>query len=159
MGDIVVASELSRLGRSIKEVLSIIESIIEEKGCRLVLVKQNIDINPDNKGDMTNKILVTIFSMIAELERDFVSERTKEGLRAVKARGVKLGKPKGTVQKSMYDKDSDKIFHLHGLGVPIKTIIGTHLGYGKYMSLRNYIEKRYKKKPAANLNSINKCNF
>lgn len=80
--------------------------------------------------------------MLAELERDFISERTKEGLRARKAKGIKLGKPKGVIQASVYDKDKEKIFHLYNLGVPVNKIIETHLDYGKYTSLKNYIEKR-----------------
>ena len=142
-GDILIVSELSRLGRSIKEVLQIIETLLEEKQCRLVMVKQNLDVDPTNRKDMTNKILLTIFSMMAELERDFISERTKEGLKARKARGIILGKPKGVIQSSIYDKDQEKIFHLHRLGVPIQTIIDTHLKYGKYLSLKQYISKRY----------------
>ena len=145
--DIVIVSELSRLGRSIKEVLNIIERIVEEKKCRIIMLKQNLDINPHNTNDMTNKILITVFSMLAELERDFISERTKEGLIARKAKGIKLGKPKGTVQNSMYDKDKEKIFHLYKLGVPIRIIIDTHLKYGKYLSLKNYIKKRFKDEP------------
>ena len=141
--DIVIASELSRLGRSIKETLNTVETITKEKQSRLVLIKQNLDLNPNDRNNVTNKILITVFSMMAELERDFISERTKEGLRARVAKGIKLGKPKGTLQKSMYDRDQEKIFHLHKLGVPLHKIITTHLRYGKYLSLKEYIEKRY----------------
>lgn len=141
-GDIVIVSELSRLGRSIKEVLATIETLIEGKRSRLILVKQHLDINPNNTKDLTNKILITIFSMMAELERDFISERTKEGLQARKAKGIRLGKPKGTIQASMYDQDQAKIFHLHQMGVPLQKIIDVHLGYGKYLSLKQYIQKR-----------------
>ena len=141
-GDLVITSDLSRLGRSIKETLNIIETIIQEKKARLILIKQSLDLNPTDKNNVTNKILITIFSMLAELERDFISERTKEGLRARAAKGIKLGKPVGTVQTSMYDKDHEKIFHLHQLGVPLQRIIDTHLGYGKYLSLKAYLSKR-----------------
>lgn len=141
-GDILIVSELSRLGRSIKEVLTIIESLVENLGCKIVFIKQNITLDPSNTKDITNKVLITIFAMMAELERDFISERTKEGLAARKAKGLKLGKPKGVIQASMYDKDKDKIFHLHQLGVPINTIIQTHLEYGKYLSLKKYIKRR-----------------
>lgn len=140
--DIVIASELSRLGRSIKETLNIIETIIEKKQSRLILVKQSLDLNPNDRNNITNKVLITVFSMLAELERDFISERTKEGLKARAEKGIKLGKPKGVIQKSMYDKDSDKILELYQLGVPINKIIDTHLKYGKYISLKNYIEKQ-----------------
>ncbi len=140
--DIVIASELSRLGRSIKETLNIIETIIEKKQSRLILIKQSLDLNPNDRNNITNKVLITVFSMLAELERDFISERTKEGLKARAEKGIKLGKPKGVIQKSMYDKDSDKILELYQLGVPINKIIDTHLKYGKYISLKNYIEKQ-----------------
>ncbi|WP_051908417.1 hypothetical protein [Candidatus Paracaedibacter acanthamoebae] len=80
--------------------------------------------------------------MIAELERDFISERTKEGLNARKEKGINLGKPKGTLQSSMYDQDKDKIFHLYQLDVPFRKIIKTHIKYGKYASLKEYIDKR-----------------
>ncbi|MGC1181657.1 recombinase family protein [Legionella sp.] len=139
--DIVISCELSRLGRSIKETLNTIETITQDKQARLILIKQNLDLNPDAKNNMTNKVLITIFSMLAELERDFISERTKEGLKARAAKGIKLGKPKGVVQASMYDKDEEKILHLYHLGVPIQKIIKTHLGYGKYLSLKAFISK------------------
>jgi DNA invertase Pin-like site-specific DNA recombinase len=143
-GDMIIVSELSRLGRSIKDVLQIIETITSHKKCRLIVIKQSLDVNSTNHSQPANKILITMFSMLAELERDFISERTKEGLRALKSKGIKLGKPKGTLQSSMYDKDKEKIQHLYKLGVPVKTIIGTHLDYGKYLSLKTYIEKKIK---------------
>lgn len=139
--DVVIASELSRLGRSIKETLNTIETIIQDKLSRLILIKQNLDLNPNAKNNVANKVLITIFSMLAELERDFISERTKEGLRARAAKGIKLGKPKGVIQASMYDKDREKILHLYQLGVPIQKIISTHLGYGKYLSLKAFLHK------------------
>jgi len=108
-GDTVIVSELSRLGRSLREVLGLIEELIHQKRCRLILVKQGLDLDPQNHRDMTHKILLTIFAMLAELERDFVSERTKEGLRARREQGIVLGKPKGVVQPSMYDADRERI--------------------------------------------------
>lgn len=140
--DTVISSELSRLGRSIKETLNTIETIVQDKQTRLILIKQSLDLNPNAKNNVANKVLITIFSMLAELERDFISERTKEGLRARAAKGIKLGKPLGVIQTSMYDKDREKIFHLYQLGVPIQRIIDTHLGYGKYLSLKAYLLKR-----------------
>ena len=64
----------------------------------------------------------SIFAMLAELERDFVSERTKEGLRVRRQQGIVLGKPKGVVQPSMYGTDRERILHLHALGVPLATM-------------------------------------
>lgn len=142
--DVIVTTELSRLGRSIKEVHNLIELLVEQKKARIVCIKQNIDVDPSNKQEPVNKILITVFSMMAELERDFVSERTKAALQARKAKGVKLGKPKGTIQQSMYDKDKERIFHLYRLGVSIPKILNMHLKYGKYLSLKKYIDRRFK---------------
>ena len=113
--DIIIASELSRLGRSIKETLNTIETLIQEKHARVIFIKQNLDMNPLNKNNLTNKVLITVFSMMAELERDFISERTKAGLDARKAKGIKLGKPKGTLQSSMYDPDREK----YSISIPL----------------------------------------
>lgn len=143
--DILISSELSRLGRSIKETLNTIELLVQKKQTRLILIKQNLDLKPNNKNDIGNKASITIFSMIAELERDFISERTKEGLNARKAKGIILGKPKGTIQASMYDQDKEQIFHLYQLGVPLHKIIKTHLKYGKYLSLKEFIGKRFER--------------
>jgi DNA invertase Pin-like site-specific DNA recombinase len=147
--DIVIVSELSRLGRSIKETLNIIETIVKDKQTRLIMIKQNLDLNPNDRNNVTNKVLITVFSMMAELERDFISERTKEGLRARVAKGIKLGKPKGIIQSSMYDKDKDRILELYKLGVPLNKIISTHLSYGKYISLKDYVTKILKNQSKA----------
>lgn len=122
-----------------REVLGLIEELIHHKRCRLILVKQGLD--PQNHRDMTHKILLTIFAMLAELERDFVSERTKERLRVRREQGIVLGKPKSVVQPSMYDADRERILHLHALGVPLATIVDVPLKYGKYLSLKNYLAK------------------
>jgi DNA invertase Pin-like site-specific DNA recombinase len=57
---------------------------------------------------MGSKIMVTVFSLLAELERDLISLRTKEALAAKKAQGIQLGKPKGTIQNSKFDPDREK---------------------------------------------------
>ncbi len=62
-------------------------------------------------GSMESKILLTMLAMFAEIERDLISERTKEGLKAVKERGVKLGRPKGS-GKSKLDDYQDEIMAL-----------------------------------------------
>lgn len=69
-------------------------------------------------------------------------------MRARATKGIKLGKPLGVLQKSMYDNDQENILHLYQLGIPLHKIIATHLGYGKYLSLRKYIE-RQQVKPVA----------
>lgn len=139
--DMVIVSELSRLARSIKETLNLIEIIVQKKQARFVCIKQQLDLDSNNNNDITNKVLITMFSMLAEIERDFVSERTKEALKGLKTKGIKLGKPKGIIQASMYDKDKDRIMHLYEMGIPLKKIRHTHLKYGGRSSLREFIYK------------------
>ena len=136
-GDTLITTELSRLGRSTAEVIDLV-NILLQKGVRVILTKKNMDIS---KHDMSSKILVTLFSLMAELERDFVSLRTKEALAAKKAKGIKLGKPKGTIQKSMYDQDREKIEAWLQLGLSARKI-SKNLDYGTYISLNTYIKKR-----------------
>jgi len=89
--DVIIVPELSRLGRSTLDVLQIIKEA-KGKGIDIYSVKEGIDLSGNG---MQAKIMATILSLVAELERDFISMRTKEGLRAAKAKGVKLGRPKG----------------------------------------------------------------
>jgi len=93
------------VGRSRREVRALLEGLLQQKQCRQILVKPGPHLDPRNHGDMTPKILLTISVMLAELERNFVSERPKQGLRARREQGTVLGKPKGVVQRSMYDAD------------------------------------------------------
>ena len=90
-GDIIIVSELSRLGRSMLECMEIL-SISTDKGIKIYSVKGNWNL--DNT--IQSKIIAMAFSMAAEIERDLISQRTKEALRARKEAGVKLGRPKGS---------------------------------------------------------------
>ena len=138
--DMLIVSELSRLARSLSELFTIVNTLIA-RGVVLVAIKQGMHLTQGNIDDMQNKVMLTMFSLMSELERDFISARTKEALKARKDRGMTLGKPKGVVQASMYDKDRDKILELVKLGVPYKNISQTHLGYGTAKSLGEYVKK------------------
>lgn len=105
-GDTVIVSELSRLGRSTLQILEIMKEA-KEKGIAVHAVKGAWSLN----GSMESKIVLTMLAMIAEIERDLISERTKEGLRARKAAGVKLGRPVGP-GKSKLDQHKDEIIAL-----------------------------------------------
>lgn len=89
--------------------------------------------------DMQTKVMISTFSMIAELERDFVSFRTKEALKAKKADGVKLGRPKGP-GKSKLDEHESEIRELLDLGVP-KTRIAEKLNVS-VQNLHHWLRKR-----------------
>lgn len=90
---------------------------------------------------MQSKVMITLFSLFAELERDMISLRTKEALAAKKAQGLNLGKPKGTLQKSKFDKDAEKIKELLGYGISARKMSKV-LGYSSHIALNTYINKR-----------------
>ncbi len=89
-GDNLLVSELSRLGRSMLECREIL-SIATEKSVNVYAAKGNWQLD----GSIQSKIVAMAFSMAAEIERELISQRTKEALRAKKARGEKLGRPRG----------------------------------------------------------------
>jgi DNA invertase Pin-like site-specific DNA recombinase len=98
VGDNLLVSELSRLGRSMLEIMEIL-SIASQKGVHIYAVKGNWQL--DNS--IQSKIIAMAFSIAAEIERDLISQRTKEALAARKRAGIKLGRPRG-VGKSKLDQ-------------------------------------------------------
>lgn len=136
-GDILIITELSRLGRSTSGIISIVNTLIAHK-IRLIVIKQNLNIR---EHDMNSKIITAIFSLMAELERDLISLRTKEALASKKASGIILGKKRGTIQKSRYDKDVGRIKELLNLGLSVRKIAKL-LNVNNHISLNTYINKR-----------------
>ncbi|HAT9262588.1 TPA: recombinase family protein [Legionella pneumophila] len=135
--DTLIVTELSRLGRSTAEVIGLVNELIKKK-VRVIAIKQNLDIK---QHDMTSKVMITLFSLFSELERDLISMRTKEALASKKMQGIKLGKPKGTVQKSKFDNNLDKIKELLSIGLSVRKI-AVFLGYTNHIGLNTYIKKR-----------------
>lgn len=101
--DTIITPELSRLGRSTLQVLEVIKEA-KEKGVAVHAIKGGWSLN----GTMESKVLLTVFSMVAEMEKDFISARTVEGMKARKAAGVKMGRPKGP-GKSKLDEHREEI--------------------------------------------------
>ena len=135
--DTLIVTELSRLGRSTAEVIALVNTLVE-RNIRLIAIKQNLDIS---RQDMNSKIIITLFSLFAELERDLISLRTREALAVKKAQGRPLGKPKGTLQKSKFDQDVMRIKELLGYGLSVRKIAKV-LGYSSHIALNTYINKR-----------------
>ena len=117
--------------------LTLINELIKKK-VKLIVIKQNLTLD---KHDISSKIMITFFSLFGELERDMVSIRTKEALAAKKAKGIKLGKPIGTIQKSKFDKDLEKIQELLEYKLSVRKI-AKYMGYPNYLSLNKYLNKR-----------------
>jgi len=141
--DTLLVYALDRLGRSTLDTLQIIEDI-KEKGIKLILIKDGIVIDPYNNNPM-NEMMLTMLSGFAQLERSFISERTKAGLAALKAKGVILGRKKGTQGKSIFDEHREKIEELYKLGLSLQKIVA-YIGTGSAPSLHKYIKTRDIKK-------------
>jgi len=105
-GDRLIVSELSRLGRSLGQILQIVDHLVQ-KGVRLVAIKEAIRF--EGKQTLQTKAMLTLFGLFAEIERDLIAERTKEGLIAAKAQGKRLGRPKGAFGKSKLDGKEQEI--------------------------------------------------
>ena len=89
--DVLITSELSRLGRSTSDVINTCQLLVK-KGVNCYLVKQGMSIDNTPMG----KMMIAILSAFAEMERDLISQRTIEGLKRRKADGVQLGRPVGS---------------------------------------------------------------
>jgi len=134
-GDTLIVSELSRLGRSITDVLLTVEKL-KEKGSRLICVKERIDTS---NNDLTTRVMTMSLAMCAEIERELISQRTKEALAAKKAAGVVLGRPKGADREVKYDKYRDDIMRLLGFGFSKRHVCEV-LGLDKDM-LNRYLRR------------------
>jgi DNA invertase Pin-like site-specific DNA recombinase len=139
LGDNLIVSELSRLGRSMLECMEIL-SIALERGIHVYAVKGHWQLDRS----IQSKIVAMAFSMAAEIERDLISQRTQEALRAKKAAGMKLGRPKGT-GKSKLDAFRPEIEALLANGSTQKFI--AHRYHTTEANLHHWMKKRGIKKP------------
>lgn len=120
-GDTIITSELSRLGRSTLQILDFMKECKERK-ISVYAVKGGWTLN----GSMESKIVLQVLAMVAEIERDLISARTKEALKARKESGVKLGRKPGP-GKSKLDVHREDIIEDLKRGVP-KTRIAKRYG-------------------------------
>jgi DNA invertase Pin-like site-specific DNA recombinase len=104
--DRLIIPEISRLGRSMLEIMEIL-ALAKEKGIAIYDVKNGWELN----GTIQSKVMALVFSIAAEIERDLISKRTTEGLRVARAKGKLLGRPRGP-GKSKLDKHKDEIISL-----------------------------------------------
>ncbi|CAB5110234.1 hypothetical protein D3OALGA1CA_1979 [Olavius algarvensis associated proteobacterium Delta 3] len=136
-GDTLIVSELSRLGRSVGQVVSFVDGLIKSK-IRLISIKERLDLN--GKHDLQSKTMLTMFTLFSEIERDLISERTKQGLAAARAKGKILGRPRGSIGKSKLDGKERVIAEDLKYGVS-KAAIARKLGVSR-TSLVNFIKTR-----------------
>ena len=106
-GDVIICSELSRLGRKLYMVISILEHCMKI-GAKVLTAKEGYELG-DN---VQSKVLAFAFGLVAELEREMISKRTKEALQRRKANGKRLGRPFGSRNKKhILDDRKDKILN------------------------------------------------
>ena len=145
MNSTIIVSNLNVFGRTIETILEIVRFLLTNK-IRIIIVEQNLDLIDDQ--DMLTQMILGIVSMTIGLEKELMSLRTKEALTAKKLDGMALGKPKGTIQKSKFDLQRDKIEELLAVGLSVRKI-SKLLGCNNHIGLNNYVKKR---KIKSNLN-------
>lgn len=97
-GDTIVATEVSRLSRSTRQFLDLLETV-KEKHLRLIVGSMNIDCRNGSKMDIMTETTLKIMSVFSELERNIISERVKSGMANAKSKGKKIGRPEMTVKE------------------------------------------------------------
>ncbi|MDL0105750.1 recombinase family protein [Campylobacter vicugnae] len=127
-GDLLITTEISRLGRNMFEVINLVLEL-HNKGVQICFLRQK-ELN--NFNNPTFKLILSIYAYLAEMERDFISQRTKAGLDNARSKGKKIGRPKNSLS-SYYDKDIKVIKYLIKNGNSIKNI-WIKLGYNKHKS-------------------------
>ena len=93
--DLLICTEISRLGRSVLMIMSILNECATSNIHLHTTIKDNFDLS----GDLNSKIIAFAFALAAEIERNLISQRTKEALADKKAAGIVLGRPKGSRKK------------------------------------------------------------
>lgn len=94
-GDILIASEISRLGRNLLQIMSILHYCLNQ-GCEVWTIKDNYRLG----ADIQSKVLAFAFGLSAEIERNLISQRTKEALQRLKSEGKRIGRPVGSKSKA-----------------------------------------------------------
>lgn len=134
-GDLLVCTELSRLGRNMLMIMGIL-NLCSQKGISIHTIKDNFDLS-DN---INSKIIAFAFALAAEIERNLISQRTKEALAVKKMEGIRLGRPPGRSKKrDDFIQNQENILRMlrQGLSLTrIAKIYGIHRN-----TMRKYIEE------------------
>ena len=141
--DTLIVTEVSRLGRSLLEVMSILHTLME-KDVKVFTTKERYELG----NNISSKVLAFAFSLSAEIERSMISSRTKEALARKKSEGKRLGRPKGKLSAvtKLSGKD-DLIREYLQKNIP-QTVIARLLNVNR-LTVRNYIRTRKLQKSAA----------
>lgn len=134
-GDILISTEISRLGRSLLEVMGILQHCLAQN-CQIWTLKEHYKLG----SDIASKVLAFCFGLSAEIERQLISERTKMSLDKLKSQGKHLGRPFGAKSKSLkLSKNTKKVKDIIAKGLP-KAQIARLLGVDK-LTLYRFLKK------------------
>ena len=138
--DHLYITKLDRLGRNTKEVLEIIDEL-KTKNIILNIIKDNITVDPLDTNPITTMFL-TLLSAFSQMERDFISERTKAGLAKARSEGKLIGKQKGSISNNtQFEEHKEKIREYLNLGLSYEKII-KNIGVGSKSSLFSFVKHR-----------------
>ena len=133
-GDIIICAELSRLGRNLLMIMSILHQCMLSD-VQVWTIKDNYRLG----SDITSKVLAFAFGLSAEIERNLISQRTKEALARKKAEGVSLGRPKGSKSNvnKLTGRESEvkRLLEMNMTKSAIAKVLGVHrCTISKYLS-------------------------
>jgi DNA invertase Pin-like site-specific DNA recombinase len=133
-GDLIICSELSRLGRNLFMIMTILSRVMET-GAKVWTIKDGYRLGDD----IQSKVLAFAFGLSAEIERNLISQRAKEALNRCRADGIRLGRPNGEAptRKLSGHEDEIRFWHTQGLS---KAEIGRRLGANRD-TVRIFINK------------------
>ena len=136
-GDTLLVNEFSRLGRSLLDILEILKTL-KEKECQVHIVREKMIIGDD----VSSKLMVFMFSLVSEIERDLIKSRVKEGVQnSIRNNPDRIwGRPKGSQYKSKLDDKRDSIIELLNKDIS-KASISKMLDIN-YQTLNSYIKTR-----------------
>ncbi|MBR1600518.1 MAG: master DNA invertase Mpi family serine-type recombinase [Alphaproteobacteria bacterium] len=137
-GDILICSEISRLGRNLLQIMTIL-NICLSKDVQVWTIKDNYRLGTD----IQSKVLAFAFGLAAEIERNLISQRTKEALARIKASGRKLGRAYGSKNKKhILDGREQMVNELISKGVP-KTQIAKIMGVSMF-TIYQFLDRNIK---------------
>lgn len=131
--DVIIATELSRLGRNLLEVMGILQNCLENE-CQVWTLKENYRLGTD----IQSKVLAFAFSLAGEIERQLISERTRNSLKRLKDEGKHLGRPHSSDFNNLKNKH-EKIKQMLNRKTP-KAEIARVLGCS-WITLHRYVKK------------------
>ena len=140
IGDILICSEISRLGRNLFQIMTILNKCMQREA-QVWTIKEHYRLG----ADIQSKVLAFAFSLSAEIERNLISQRTKEALARIKASGKRLGRAKGSKNPTRaLDGKKEFILQQRRFGIP-RAKIARKLGVSPSLMYK-YLTKLKKKK-------------